>query len=83
MSGVPAHIDPMVAVRAELDAAIARVAAAYAALPDEIQRGLDLRADEIEARIENALVSGDPVAARQGITDWLAFHARTFREAGR
>ena len=80
MSGVPAYSE-MVAVRAELDAAIARVAAVYAALPDEIQRRVELRADEIERRIEYALDSGDAVAARQGIRDWLAHHVRLFREA--
>lgn len=83
MSGVPEIDDPMVAVRAELNAAIDRVAATFNALPAEAQRRVEHRADEIERRIEYALDSCDVVTARQGITDWLAHYARTFREARR
>jgi len=64
--------DPMAAARAELEAALNRVSAAYLAIPPRIREEIDFQDRELEGAIDAALLSGDPIRALAAIRAWEA-----------
>jgi len=67
-----ARHDLMAPARAELEAALDRVAAAYLALAPEIRAGIDLQDRELEAAVDAALQGDDPIRASAAIRAWEA-----------
>lgn len=73
MSGVPASLDPMRLVRAELDRALARISERWLALPAMVRDEVVFQDRDLEAEIDLALLAEDPIRTLRAIRAWENF----------
>lgn len=65
-----ARHDPMDVARAELGVALARVSAAYAAVPPESRDEIDFQDRALVAAVDAALVGDNPAHALAAVRSW-------------
>lgn len=65
-----APVDPMEVARRELEAALDHVASLYLALPFHLRDAIEFEDADLDARINAAILSGDPVEVRRGVAAW-------------